>query len=89
MADEISRTGKWVDSASGRVVESEPAEGRLLVSPGGPITPDVREVIRQAEVAQPPAVDESAPDEPDTSEGESEPAEKDATSPARKRAASK
>jgi hypothetical protein len=61
MADDvISTTGKWVDS-DGRVVDSEPVEGRVLVAPGTPITPDIRAAIERAEAEAPQApVEESA-----------------------------
>lgn len=45
---EISPTGKWIDTKTGQVVDSEPAEGRLLVAPGGAITPNVKADIDAA-----------------------------------------
>jgi hypothetical protein len=89
MADPISVTGKWI-LPDGRVVDREPVEGRLLVSPGGPLTPDVKHAIEQAEAAAPVVEDASEPDaeepaEPDTEEA----AAKDTATSARKRAASK
>lgn len=56
MADEISTTGKWVDP-EGRVVDSEPVEGRLLVAPGTSITPDIRAAIERAEAEAPAPVE--------------------------------
>lgn len=49
--DNVSKTGKWVDTKTGKVVASEPEEGRLLVAPGQEITPDVRAGIDAAERA--------------------------------------
>lgn len=48
---ETSKTGKWVDNETGQVVDSEPAEGRLLVAPGNAVTPDVKAAIERAETA--------------------------------------
>jgi hypothetical protein len=56
---ETSKTGKWVDNETGKVVTSEPAEGRLLVAPGNAITPDVKASIERAEAA---ARNENDPD---------------------------
>lgn len=56
MGDEISKTGKWLTS-DGRVVDSEPVEGRLLVAPGTPITPHVKLMIDRAVAAAPPMDD--------------------------------
>jgi hypothetical protein len=54
MADDvISTTGKWV-TPEGRVVDEEPVEGRVLVAPGTPITPDIKAAIERAEAAAPP-----------------------------------
>lgn len=62
MGDQISTTGKW-QTADGRVVDSEPTEGRLLVAPGGPITPDVKAAIDRAVAAAPQGDPEPAEDE--------------------------
>jgi hypothetical protein len=70
MGDGISTTGKW-QTSDGRIVDSEPVEGRLLVAPGTPITPDVKAAIDRAGAAAPktdePAVeDEQASDGPES-----------------------
>jgi len=83
MAEEISTTGKWV-TAEGRVVESEPVEGRQLVAPGTPITPDIKASIDAAEAAAPV----EAEPEPGEGKDEDDSAEKESAQP-RKRAASK
>lgn len=62
----ICTTGKWV-TVDGQVVDKEPVEGRLLVAPGGPISPDVKAAIEAAELAAPTtaaSVEEDAPAEP-------------------------
>lgn len=52
MANEnVSKTGKWVDVQTGKVVSSQPEEGRQLVAPGGELTPDVKAAISAAEAA--------------------------------------
>lgn len=86
----ISPTGKWV-TPDGRVVEREPVEGRQLVAPGTPITPDIRASIEQAEAVAPQPEPEPEPDEAMAdSDGEGDgDGEKDAPQPARKRTASK
>ena len=66
MADEISPTGVWIDAKTGQVVTAAPEEGRLLVSPGGLITPDVRDSIDRAKEAAPvtaPSVPAEEPEE--------------------------
>lgn len=67
MADEISTTGKWVDS-DGRVVESEPVEGRLLVAPGTSITPDIRAAIERAEAEAPAAPADDSTDKSESTD---------------------
>ena len=52
MADiEVSKTGKWIDGKTGKVVSSEPEEGRLLCPPGGELTIPRRSAIEAAELA--------------------------------------
>lgn len=85
MADEISTTGKWVDTQTGRVVDSEPAEGRLLVAPGGVITPDVAASIARAVADQPPVVETAV--EPRAEEQATEPEFEDTAAPAAKETA--
>jgi hypothetical protein len=63
MAD-VSKTGLWVDSA-GRLVESEPVEGRLIVAKGGLITPRVQALMRTL----PAPVVAPAPEERTVDEG--------------------
>jgi hypothetical protein len=46
----ISRTGVWVDTETGHVVESEPEQGKLLVPPGGEIDQRVRDDIAAAKL---------------------------------------
>jgi hypothetical protein len=68
--DPISRTGKWV-TPDGRVVENEPVEGRQLVAPGTPVTPDIRQAIEQAEAAAPAPAPADEPDDGDTLDSDS------------------
>lgn len=63
---ELSNTGKWIDTETGQVVDSQPAEGRLLVAPGGVVTPDVQRSIDLANEA-------AGPVKADTVETASEP----------------
>jgi hypothetical protein len=58
---EISDTGAWFDTQAGKVVYSEPEEGRLLVAPGGPLTPDVKRAIEVAEAHQSPVLSVGQP----------------------------
>jgi len=56
-ADETSKSGVWIDTKTGRVVESQPEHGVQLVPPGGVITPEVAKTIADARTAsKPPAV---------------------------------
>lgn len=97
MADEISTTGKWVDTTTGQVVDSEPTEGRQLVAPGSPITPQAAHRIRQAEETAPVVETATAPeaeedevtDDSETENTEAPAGKETATTTARKRAASK
>lgn len=50
----VSTSGMWV-TMDGTLVESEPVEGHLIVSPGSPITPDTHAIIEQVRANQPPA----------------------------------
>jgi hypothetical protein len=95
MAD-VSKTGLWVDSA-GRLVESEPVEGRLIVAKGGLITPRVQALMRTLPapvVAPAPEVrtvdtdGETAVVEPDDAEQATAPSAREtATAPAAKETA--
>jgi hypothetical protein len=61
MAEEICSSGLWVDNETHQVVEKEPSGpegGRLLVAPGGVITPNVKVDIDMARAAAP--VEETA-----------------------------
>lgn len=53
---EICTSGLWVDKRTGRVVDSQPVEGHLLVSPGGRFTPEVRTAVDRAQRSAPPEV---------------------------------
>lgn len=70
MADteNTSKTGKWVDSATGQVVDSPPARGIQLVAPGGELTPDVKKAIAAAEEAAKNAGPTEAATKPATTE---------------------
>ncbi len=46
--DQTSKTGKWIDTDTGKVVDTEPMHGRLLVVPGGVVTPDIEAAIEAA-----------------------------------------
>lgn len=41
--------GVWEDSKTGKLVNAEPEEGRLLVAPDGPVSPYAAAVIEAAE----------------------------------------
>lgn len=95
MADDvISTTGIWV-TPDGRVVDSEPEEGRVLAAKGTPITPDIRAAIDRAKAAAPAEVAtepeaEKANEDGDVETATAPAAEETATAPpARKRTASK
>lgn len=45
--------GVWLDTASGKVVETEPTEGVQLAAPGTEITPAVQAAIDAAREAAP------------------------------------
>jgi len=47
MADSVSKSGIWVDSKTGKVVESEPEQGFQMVPKGGEITPLVQSQLDQ------------------------------------------
>lgn len=50
---EVSKTGKWIDTRTGKVVTAEPCEGVLLVAPGCEIDPNTAEAIARAESTEP------------------------------------
>lgn len=52
-ADEVSKSGVWIDSKTGKLVESEPVEGVQLVPKGGVITPDAARQIEYLRKPQP------------------------------------
>lgn len=65
----ISETGVWVDTATGKVVDSEPEAGRLLVPLGGEVDQRVLDDIAAAKLAAgqtdgPTGVDEPADEAP-------------------------
>lgn len=73
---EISKSGKWVDTKTGQVVDSQPEEGIQLVPAGGVVTPEVEFSIKQAEDAA-PAVSDQAPEAGRTAADEVETADED------------
>ncbi len=66
MANEVSKTGVFVDSKTGKVVTSQPVEGRLLVAPGDELTDEAKAAVEAAktaakyEVATAPSVETAA-----------------------------
>lgn len=48
---ETSKTGVWIDHATGKVVKSRPVSGTQLVPPGGVLRPDRKAAIAAAEAA--------------------------------------
>lgn len=63
MAEGICTTGMWVDTQTGQVVDTQPAEGRLLVAPGGVVTADVQSAIDRAR-ASAPVIETAVVDQP-------------------------
>lgn len=63
MADEVSKTGVYVDSKTGKVVNSPPEEGIQLVPAGGTIDSAAAAAIAAAKAAL-----SGAGDEPETEE---------------------
>lgn len=61
MADEVSKTGVYVDSKTGKVVNSPPEEGIQLVPAGGTIDSTAAAAIAAAKAAH-----SGAGDEPET-----------------------
>lgn len=53
MADEVCKTGMWIDMATGAVVTSAPRKGVQLVPPGGEMTPDRVAAVAAANDAAP------------------------------------
>jgi hypothetical protein len=51
VADEVSKTGVFIDSKTGKVVNSQPEEGIQLVPPGGTIDPSTAAAIEAAKAA--------------------------------------
>jgi hypothetical protein len=51
MADEVSKSGVFIDTKTGKVTESQPEEGIQLVAPGSPVTPDAQRAIDNAKAA--------------------------------------
>lgn len=51
MADEVSKTGVFIDAKTGKVVDSQPEEGYQLVAPGGVIDANAQAQIEAAKTA--------------------------------------
>lgn len=51
MAENVSKTGVFIDTKTGKVVESQPEEGVQLVRPGGTIRNDAAAQIEAAKAA--------------------------------------
>lgn len=71
----ICTTGKWVDKKTGRVVDSPPQEGRLLVAPGAELTPSLQDQVRRAEERSPqaPPAETASTDDDEKADEASEP----------------
>lgn len=69
MADEVSKSGVFIDTKTGKVVEKQPEEGVQLVPPGGTIDSATAQQIQWAKDAaagagkQPEVVDLSVTDD--------------------------
>lgn len=61
MADEVSKTGVYIDMKTGKVTNSPPEEGIQLVGPGGVI-----DAAAQAQIDGAKAAASGAPSEPKT-----------------------
>lgn len=86
---ELCSTGCWIDKVTGQVVTEEPVEGRLLVAPGGALTPDVNATIERARAAAPVAAETAAVVEVDSEDASApEAASEDATAPQARETAS-
>lgn len=51
MADEVSKTGVYIDTKTGKVTDAPPEEGIQLVPPGGTIDSAAQKQIDAAEAA--------------------------------------
>lgn len=51
MADEVSKTGVFIDAKTGKVVNSQPEEGYQIVPPGGVIDANAQAQIDRAKDA--------------------------------------
>lgn len=51
MADDVSKTGVFIDSKTGKVVTSPPEEGYQIVAPGGVIDANAQAQIDAAKAA--------------------------------------
>lgn len=72
MADTVSKSGVYIDTKTGKVVEKQPEEGVQLVAPGGTIDASVQQQIDWAKdaastSAEAEPVDLSATDKADDS----------------------
>lgn len=81
-----AKNGVWIDKTTGKVVRSQPERGRLLVSPGKEITPNLQAVIDRYEdnyanfeqATAPAVVETRAEPEPDEKPEPKKPARKSA-----------
>ncbi|HEV2927543.1 MAG TPA: hypothetical protein VGW74_02535 [Propionibacteriaceae bacterium] len=67
MADEVSKSGVFIDAKTGKVVNSQPEEGYQIVPPGGVIDANAQAQIDAAKAAANPddkAADKAAAAEP-------------------------
>lgn len=48
----ISESGVFIDSKTGKVVESQPEEGVQIVPPGSEITPDMEKAVEAAKLVE-------------------------------------
>jgi hypothetical protein len=47
---DTSKTGIWVDTKTGKVVETQPEEGVQLVAPGGEVTDRAADLLKAGSV---------------------------------------
>ena len=52
MADDVSKTGVFIDLKTDKVVERQPEEGIQLVAPGGQVTPAAAKRIENERAAR-------------------------------------
>lgn len=65
MSEDVSKTGVWIDSRTGKIVESEPEEGVQLAAPGQVVDPttaaQIEALRKPAPISEEP-VDLSVPE---------------------------